>query len=80
MLKTTQELKDFILWAKEAKIQAFKYGQVEVQFSTFAFIDATSEISPEAIPNEERDTSKTMVDTLSTEEEDEDLLFFSAKP
>lgn len=80
MLKTTSELQEFILWAKEARIKAFKVAGVEVEFSDLAFIDAISEITPEASSKtEEKDTSKTMVDTLNTDLEDEDLLFYSAK-
>lgn len=75
MFKTTQELKDFFLWCQQAKIKAVKVGDVEVQFSDLAFLDFVSE-QPQVA--EERDTSKTLVDTAA-EEADEDLLFWSSK-
>jgi len=80
VFKTTQELKDFILWAAEAKIKAFKVGNMEVQFSDIAFIDAIQEITPDSRQNEERNTSKTITDTLEiSKEEEDDLLFWSSK-
>jgi hypothetical protein len=75
MFKTTQELQDFLLWCQQAKIKAVKVGDMEVQFSDLAFIDVISQIAPQ---NEERETSKTLVDT-APDESDEDLLFWSAK-
>lgn len=77
MFKTTQDLQEFLLWCQQAKIKAVKVGDMEVQFSDLAFIDI---LSQEAIApmTEERDTSKTMVDTAA-EEADEDLLFWSSK-
>lgn len=79
MFKTTQELQDFILWCRQAKIKAIKVGDMEVQFSDLAFIDVITEAAPEVQQTEERNTSKTLVDTLPAEESDEDLLFWSAK-
>jgi hypothetical protein len=77
VFKTTQELQDFILWCQQAKIKAVKVGDLEVQFSDLAFIDV---IAPEIakLASEERDTSKTMVDTAA-DEVDEELLFWSSK-
>lgn len=75
MFKTTQDLQEFILWCQQAKIKAVKVGDVEVQFSDLAFIDIIASEAPMA---EERNTSKTMVDT-ATDEVDEDLLFWSSK-
>lgn len=76
MFKTTSELLDFIEAAKEAKIKAFKIGEIEVQFSDLAFVDAfTGAVEP---GTEERNTSKTLTDT-APDELDEDLLFWSAK-
>lgn len=77
MFKTTSDLKEFILWCQQAKIKAVKVGDVEVQFSDLAFLDLVAQEEP-LKPREERDTSKTLVDT-APEEADEDLLFWSAK-
>jgi hypothetical protein len=84
VIKTTQELKDFVLWAKEAGIKSFKIADLEVCFSDLALNDATYlATEPEALPTrqtEERDTSKTIVDELinSNITDDEDL-FWSSK-
>lgn len=75
MFKTTQDLQEFLLWCQQAKIKAVKVGDVEVQFSDLAFVDI---IASEASAAEERDTSKTLVDT-APDEADEDLLFWSSK-
>jgi len=82
MFKTTQELQDFILWAKGAKVKAFKIGDTEVEFTELAFIDAISEIEPEAVlKTEEKNTSKTLVDTLTEEDlNDDELLDWSSRP
>ena len=77
MFQTVQDLQEFFLWCQQAKIKAVKVGDIEVQFSDLAFIDIIApEIAQQA--SEERDTSKTMVDTAA-EEADEDLLFWSSK-
>lgn len=39
MFKDPAELKAFILWAKEQKIQRIKVDNIEVELSTLAFID-----------------------------------------
>ena len=77
MFKTTQDLKEFILWCQQAKIKAVKVGDVEVQFSDLAFLDVITQ-QMEQPASEERDTSKTLVDT-APEESDEELLFWSSK-
>ena len=77
MFETTQDLQEFILWCQQAKIKAIKVGEVEVQFSDLAFIDVITQQNP-ALPAEERDTSKTLVDT-APDETDEELLFWSSK-
>lgn len=85
MFKTTQDLKEFILWAKDQRIEAVKVGDVEVKFSTLAFLvpDEMNLDQETAKPasTEERNTSKTLVDTLTnTDEEDEELLTWSSRP
>lgn len=80
MFDDTQSLLEFIELAKEAKIKSFQIGDIKVEFSDLAFLDS---LQPEAIlgqptQTEEKNTSKTLVDTLQTEDED-DLLFWSTK-
>lgn len=82
MINDIQSLQEFILWCRDHKIKMVNIGQIKVEFSDLAYIDSvTGEIlSSEGLKsNEERDTSKTMVDTLDSTAEDEDLLFWSTK-
>lgn len=74
MLKTVDELKAFLLWAKSHKIQAVKVGDVEVHFSGTAFIEEDLALPQKG--SEERDTSKVLVDELPAD--DEDILFWSS--
>lgn len=88
MFKSTQDLQEFISWAKQQRIELVKIGDVEVRFSTLAFIDLEtgalnqdSELATKPAKTEERNTSKTLVDTLeNVEEEDEELLTWSSRP
>ena len=80
MLTNIQELLDFIEYAKEQKIKSFQIGEIKVDFSELAFIDqlASDGSMGRRMQTEEKDTSKTLVDTLSEDNED-DLLFWSSK-
>lgn len=54
MFEDADELKEFLLWAKEQKILKVKVKDVEVEFSAFAFIDeqtgaSTSSATPPAL-------------------------------
>ena len=79
MIKDLQSLRELIVYAKSQGVQGFKIGDVEVSFSPFAFTDLAN--TPEEAPkaNEERNTSKTLVDTMEPSQEDEELLFWSSK-
>ena len=76
MFGTSSELKDFILWCQSNRIKTVEIGPVKVTFSDLAFIEQMQALSEPA--SEERDTSKTMTDTLPTSDEDE-LLLWSAR-
>lgn len=39
MVKTVEELKDLIEWAKKTRVKSLKIGEIEVQMSDLAFID-----------------------------------------
>lgn len=73
MFKDIQNLLEFIENAKKANIKSFQIGDIKVEFSDFAFVENIANVPK----SEERSTSKTMVDTLSGEE-DEELLFWSS--
>jgi len=80
MFKTTSELRDFIVWAKLQRLKSFKAGQIEVTFSDLAFLEAMDEPLPGVQKTEEKNTSKTLVDTLSDADlEDEELLNWSSR-
>jgi len=74
MFENIQSLLEFIENAKKANIKSFQIGDIKVEFSDFAFIE---KMNSDVSKSEERSTSKTMIDTLSGEE-DEELLFWSS--
>lgn len=88
MFKTTEDLQEFISWAKKQRIELLKVGDIEVRFSTLAFVDeATGGLIPsdesasQTAKTEERNTSKTLVDTLeNVAEDDDELLMWSSRP
>lgn len=81
MFKTTSELRDFIVWAKAERLKSFKAGNIEVTFSDLAFLEAMDEPLPGMQKTEEKNTSKTLVDTLSDKDlEDDELLDWSSRP
>lgn len=63
---------EFILWAKEQKIQVFKRGELEVHFSPMAFIDDSGHESEPEVPDHEIDPSTDVNDV------DDDLLYHSS--
>jgi len=82
MFKDTQELKDFILWCRDQRIKSVSTGQLTVEFSDYAFLDVVMPVAESAFDklSEERDTSKTLVDSMQVDpKEEEDLLFYSSK-
>lgn len=79
MFKNTQELKDFILWARATGIKAFKVDSegTQIEFSELAFVDrleANLMPSPTGL-KEETASSKVLVDTLEGGNDDEDLFW-----
>ncbi len=78
MFQDAQSLREFIVWCKDQKIKKVQIDTVTIEFSDLAFIDMLTGEPLASVGNEERDTSKTMVDTLQQESDDE-LLFWSTK-
>lgn len=81
MFKTTHDLQEFILWCRQAKIQAVKVGDVEVQFSNLAFLDdeTAAEFSAAQIKQLKADASmEEASDNSAAAAEDEDALFWSS--
>ncbi len=83
MFKTSEELKAFILWAKNNGVQQVSAGKVTVVFSDYAVAAAVLDNSP--VPEtrhntEHKDTSRTLVDIAPEDDkEDEELLYASAR-
>lgn len=81
MFETVDSLKEFLIWAKRERISAIKVGEVEVHFSTLAFVESEPDLgspkpkTPSA--SEERDTSTTLVDE-NQDEDDKELLNWSS--
>lgn len=80
MFKTTEELKQFILWCKNNKIKTFTTPSASFELSELAFIEHLNESQMEEKTSEAMDT--TLIDTakqeLEEEDEKEDLLFWSS--
>lgn len=75
MFKTQDELKAFIIWAKEQKIQRIKIDKIEVEISNLAFIDGL-EMAPlrqpatiKPVPSSDKEPAK------AEETEDPDLFW-----
>ena len=85
MFKNSDELKEFILWAKREKIQQFVVGDTQIVFSTLALVDEpvpNLHMGQLAVPvgTEEKDTTKTWADEKPEDPENEDeLLFWSSQ-
>lgn len=74
MFKDVNELKEFLVWAKEQKISEINIGEVRAKFHDLSFV--------EELYNKEMnlDTSKALVDSDdSPSKEDEELLMWSAQ-
>ena len=78
MLKTIEEVKEFITWAKENKVKNVKLEGIEFEVSDIAFVDALH--APEEAYSELTSFgSKDLLDTEEiNEEEEEDLLYYSS--
>lgn len=51
MIKTVEELKELIEWAKKTRVKTFKVGEIEVHLSDYAFIEGLNEPSePSVVP------------------------------
>lgn len=81
MFNSIEDLKSFLIWAKKERISAIKVQEIEVHFSTLAFVeeDASPDAPKSPAATEERNTSQTLMDEPMSKEEEEDLLFHSAR-
>ena len=84
MVNNVEELKNLILWLKKTKVKSLKLGETVIELSDLALIedlqDATA--APQA-PKEDQSTKEGGVEELtnvSEPNEDEEILFHSARP
>lgn len=79
MLKTIDELKDLILFARQQKLKSLKIGEIELEISELAHVEQFSGLEM----GQSRNTAVTassgslIPDSI---DEDEDLLFHSSRP
>lgn len=74
-----QELKEFIIWAKQNKLKKFKKGNIEFELSDLAFLESASLMQGEE-QEISSNSSKTLCDTEEmSKEEYEDLLYWSSQ-
>jgi hypothetical protein len=81
MIKTVDELKDLILWAKEQRIAELDVAGVSVKFSPLAFIGDYADVSEAKTPTNENITVTGALtpDQGTDPKDDEDLLLWSAR-
>ena len=77
MFKSSQEIKEFILWCQKNKVKSFKQENIAFELSEIAFVDQLSESQMETKTSEAMD--ETLVDTAKQEldEEEDSLLYWS---
>lgn len=77
LFETVAQVQAFVAWAKAIGLKRAKIGDVELELSDLALLPLASETGPKG--TEERDTSKTLTDTLTPDakQEDEDLFWSS---
>jgi hypothetical protein len=72
MFKSIEELKSFIIWAKQNQLSSVKVGEFQVEISQIGILESSGHLAP-------TDKSKPIPSIPKTEEdEDEDLLFWSS--
>ena len=72
MFKTPEQLKEFILWAKEHKLKRVKVGTIEVEISDLAFIE-----SLDALPSQIESKVGGQPGEEADKKEEDDLLYWS---
>lgn len=84
MIKSVDELKELLIWAKAQGIQSLQVGEIKADFSILAMSEAYHQESIDSQkPTKELSNLSTelMVDTEEmTKEEEDELLFHSARP
>lgn len=82
MFKTSDELKDFIVWAKSERVQKLMVGEVSIEFSPLAFIGEFPELEEAKSPTNENITvpGAQVPDTsMGVDADDEETLMWSSR-
>lgn len=74
MIKTLEEMKEFILWCQENKVKSFKNNNIEVELSELAFLPESNNF--DEIKYEDGSTFSDLSNL--TKEETEEALFWSS--
>lgn len=82
VFKDIEELKQFIIWAKSQKVRTISTPQVSFELSDLALVEDVPEIQLNKSPLVSNNISTYLEDLNSSgdKKEDEDTLFWSAKP
>lgn len=76
MFDNSEDLKEFIIWARNNKLKHFKNKDIEFELSELSFIEEANSKQQDALKEAIGDT---LVDTETSDpKEEEDLLFWSA--
>ena len=78
MQLSIDELKSLIIWAKAQKVKVLEVSGIKVEFTELAFIDEVPGLSQDKTPSVPA-SSQSFTDDYK-DEEDDDLLFHSARP
>ncbi len=81
MFKTSDELKDFIVWAKSERVQKLTVDGVTVEFSPLAFIGEFEELTEAKTPTNENITvvGANVPDPAMGSDATDDDLFWSSR-
>lgn len=71
MIKSVEEFKELVLWAKKNKVKRLKVDSIEVDISELAFLDEDNAIRDIKFPNITNNQE-------SQDAEDEDLMYWSS--
>lgn len=83
MIKTIDELKDLIIFAREQKLKTLKIGEIVIEVSDIAHVSELANIPEMGVSKNPAVTASIggLLDELGNQDEDdEDLLFHSARP
>ena len=75
MFKDLDELKSFLIWAKNEKISAVKVDGMEVHFNSLAFMDDITSLQEQAVEEDEKRKLEGGKQETKNIDDDEDLFY-----